>query len=119
MNESMNMLGRALRGALGLVFGLALLVFAMSLLLAALLVVAGMSLWALLTGRKPAPVMMFQRFRQQSQRFTGSMNGGMAGGMWPGRSGPASHGTDVVDVQAHVVPDAPAPGAEPMRRVWP
>lgn len=111
------MLGRVLRAVVGLVFGLALLVFALSLLLAALLVVAGMSLWALLTGRKPAPVVMFQRFRQHSQRYTS----GMAGNVWPGRPGASSaRQGDVVDVQAHVVADAPvASSTEPLRRVLP
>ncbi len=112
------MLGRLLRGVLGLLVGLAVLVLALSLLLAALLVVAGMSVWALLTGRKPAPVAVFQRFRQHTQRYTG----GMAGGVWrggPGSAAPLRPG-DVVDVQAHVVTDAPvAAGTEPMRRVVP
>lgn len=120
MNVFMDSLGRLLRGVFSVVFGLALLVFTVSLLLAALVVVAGVSLWALLTGRKPTPVMVFQRFRQQSQRYTG--------GVWPGRGRPGaepSRSMDVVDVQAHEVPDVSAapgavrPGSEPMRRVWP
>jgi hypothetical protein len=117
MNGWMDFVGRVFRVVVGLAFGAAFLVFALSLLLAALVVVAAMSLWALLTGRKPAPVMIFHRFRQQSQRYTGAM----PGGMWPGRSGPAAgRATDVVDVQAHVVSDAPAAGgSEPMRRIWP
>lgn len=124
MNPVLDFLGRVLRGALKLALGLAALVFVLSLLLASLVVVLGVSLWALLTGRKPAPVMVFQRFRQTSQRY--------AQGAWAGRRpGSPMHGAargDVVDVQAHVVPDeaehrngtpgaGPRSGSDPMARV--
>ena len=113
MNSLMDLPGRVLRAAFSLVFGLALLVFTLSLLAAALLGVVGLSLWALLSGRKPAPVMVFQRFRQRSQRYTS--------GVWPGRgpAAPAQGAADVVDVQAREVSGTPAPGVEPLRRVWP
>jgi hypothetical protein len=111
----MGFLGSALRAAIGLLFGLAFMVFALSLMLAAVVVVLVLSLLALLSGRKPAPVMVFQRFRQQSQRFTG--------GVWTSRratGGPAAgRAVDVVDVQAHVVPEAPAAGNEPLHRMRP
>ncbi|MFN3495942.1 MAG: hypothetical protein ACK40L_15685 [Hydrogenophaga sp.] len=109
MNSFTDFLGRAVSATIKLVFGLALAFFVMSLLLAVLVVVLVASLWALLTGRKPAPVVMFNHFRQTSQRY--------AGGVWPGRAGagqPAGRGDgrdDVVDVQAHVVPEPAAPGA--------
>jgi hypothetical protein len=118
MNSFTDLLSRALRGVLSLVLGLALAVLALSLLLAALVVVLGMTLWALVTGRKPTPVMVFQRFRQASQRY--------AGGVWPGGFPPAGatgRDLDVVDVQAHEVPDGPAapgaprPGGDPLRRM--
>ena len=118
MNGFTDLLSRALRGVLSLVLGLGLALLALSLLLAALVAVLGMTLWALVTGRKPAPVMVFQRFRQASQRY--------AGGTWAGRQGrPAAPGRDldVVDVQAHEVsepspgPGSARPGADTLRRV--
>jgi len=125
MNGFTDFLGRVFSGIIKLVFGLALAVFVLSLLLAVLAVVLVASLWALVTGRKPAPVVMFNHFRQASQRY--------AGGAWPGRAGaanPTSRGAgrgDVVDVQAHEVPEpaapgaagAPRPGNDPMVRMLP
>lgn len=122
MNGFTDLISRALRTVLGLLLGLSLAVVALSLLLAALVVVLGMSLWALVTGRKPAPVVVFQRFRQASQRY--------AGGVWPGPAGPhgpSGRDVDVVDVQAHEVPDdvaATGPAgartrADSLRRVSP
>jgi len=111
----MEFLGRVLRAAIGLLFGLAFLVFALSLMLVAVVVVLVLSVLALLSGRKPAPVMVFQRFRQQSQRFTG--------GVWTNRRAPAGpaagRAVDVVDVQAHVVPEASAAGNESLHRTRP
>ena len=115
MNGLFDFFARLVRGILKLALGVAALVFVLSLLLATLVVVLGMSLWALITGRKPAPFVVFNRFRQTSQRYTQ--------GVWPGR-GPAQPMGDVVDVQAHEVPDVPAPreaaprsGGDPMARV--
>jgi hypothetical protein len=123
MNPITDFLGRVLSVALKLALGVAGLVFLFSLLLASLVVVLGMSLWALLTGRKPAPVMVFERFRQTSQRY--------AQGAWVRRPGSGAEGAargDVVDVQAHEVPDTPdqrhdplkptsRPGGDPMARM--
>ena len=111
MNGFTDFLGRVVSGTIKLVLGLALAIFVLSLLLAVLVVVLVSSLWALLNGRKPAPVVMFQHFRQASQRYTG--------GVWPGRTGggrAAGRGAapgDVVDVQAHEVPEPTATGAAP------
>jgi hypothetical protein len=80
---------RLLRGILRLVLVLAAVVFVVSFLLAALFIVLLVSLWSLVTGRKPAPVVMFSRMREQSQRYTQ--------GVWPGRS--ARPTGDVVDVE--------------------
>jgi len=110
----MDFLARALRTTIGLLFGLAFLVLALSLMLVTVVVVLVLSLLALLSGRKPTPVMVFQRFRQQSQRFTGSV--------WPQRRGPADaagRSVEVVDVQAHVVPEASAAGHDPLHRMRP
>lgn len=91
-------LARLLRGILRLALVLAAVVFVVSFLLAALFIVLLVSLWSLITGRKPAPVVMFSRMREQSQRY--------AQGVWPGRtSRPAG---DVVDVDATEVPEVPA-----------
>jgi hypothetical protein len=99
MTTFSDLLARLLRGAFRLLLVLAAGVFVLSFLLAALLVVLGMTLWSLLTGRKPAPVVVFQRMREQSRRYTQ--------GVWPDR--PASG--DVVDVQATEVDESARPGA--------
>lgn len=121
MNGFTDFLGRVISAIIKLVFGLALAIFVLSLLLAVLVVVLASSLWALLTGRKPAPVVMFQHFRQASQRYTD--------GVWLGRPGagraagrgaaPGDVAGDVVDVQAHEVPEPTAPGAAPRAAIDP
>jgi hypothetical protein len=118
MNGLTDFLGRVVRSLTKLVLGLALAVFVLSLLLAVLVVVLVSSLWALLMGRKPTPVLMFQHFRQASQRYAGGVWPGRAGGGRPSASAPpfSARGTgrdDVVDVQAHEVPEPTAPGAAP------
>jgi hypothetical protein len=78
-------------------FGAAL-VFVVSLLLAGVVVVVVTVLLSLLTGRKPKIVTTFTRFRQASQQFRP--------GVWPGERGQRSAvPADIVDVQAHEVPD--------------
>lgn len=104
MNPVSDFLSRVLRGALKFVLVLAAMVFILSFLLAALVAVLVMSLWSLVTGRKPAPVVMFSRMREQSQRYTQ--------GMWPGR---VPEG-DVVDVDASVVDERPGETA-PLQRL--
>ncbi|MFC3684639.1 hypothetical protein [Hydrogenophaga luteola] len=104
MNPVSDLLSRIFRGALKLVLVLAAMVFVLSFLLAALVAVLGMSVWSLITGRKPAPVVMFSRMREQSRQYTQ--------GMWPGRTPPG----DVVDVDATEVGERP--GAEsPLQRL--
>lgn len=95
MHPMFEFFSRALRGLLKLVLVLAATVFVVSFLLAAVLVVLVASLISLVTGRKPAPVVMFSRMRQQSQRYTQ--------GVWPGRSQPPG---DVVDVEVTEVREA-------------
>jgi hypothetical protein len=113
MNEILDFFGRLVRGVLKLALGLAALVFLLGLLLATLVVVLGVTLWALITGRKPAPAVVFTRFRQTSQRY--------AQGVWP-TGGTRRPMGDVVDVQATEVPEpVEAPqrrnGPDPMARV--
>lgn len=112
MNGLFDFFGRVLRGVLRLVLAMAALVFVLSLLLATLLVVIGVSLWALVTGRKPAPAVVFSRFRQTSQRYTQ--------GVWPGGAGGVRRPMgEVVDVEATEVPDAPAASRQPGSRSGP
>ncbi len=103
MQTFTDFLGRLIAGAIKLVLVLAATVFVVSFLLAALVAVVLVSLWSLVTGRKPAPVVMFTRMREQSQRYTQ--------GMWPGaaRGEPPA---DVVDVQATEVTDASRRGTD-------
>lgn len=98
MNGITDFFARLLRGVFKLLLVVAALVFVFSFLLAALFIVLVVSLWSLITGRKPAPVVMFSRMREQSQRYTQ--------GVWPGRT--ARPTGDVVDVDATEVPEAPA-----------
>ena len=103
MNELSDFLSRMLSGLIKLVLVIAASVFVVSFLLAAVVVVLGVSLWSLITGRKPAPMVMFGRMREQSQRYSQGMQG-----MWPGQGQTRQMG-DVVDVQAtEVVDDAQA-----------
>jgi hypothetical protein len=104
MNAVSEFLSSVLRGALKLVLVLAAVVFVLSFLLAALVAVLVMSLWSLVTGRKPAPVVMFSRMRERSQRYTQ--------GMWPGRTPPG----DVVDVDATEVGERPG-DESPLQRL--
>jgi len=92
------LISKILRFFLKLVLGVFAAVFALSLLAAALIVVLLSVLKSLITGRKPAPAMVFGRFQRYSPQ-----------GMWPG--GPAQ-GTaanpragDVVDVEVREVRD--------------
>jgi len=97
MNAVTDFLARGLRGVFKLLLVLAAAVFVLSFLAAALVGVLVVSLWSLLTGRKPAPVVIFSRMRANSQRYTQ--------GVWPGRSGQPVG--EVVDVQVTEVPDSP------------
>lgn len=101
MNTSTDPLSRLLRFVLRTVFALAATVFLISLMLASLVVVLVVSIWSLLTGRKPAPVVLFQQFRQARERY--------AQGMFRAGSSPG----DVVDVQATEVREQGAPARAP------
>ena len=107
MNDLTDFLGRVLRGLIKLTLVLAAGVFVISFLLAAIVVVLLVSLWSLITGRKPAPVVMFSRMRERSQRYTQ--------GVWPGR---APMG-EVVDVDATEVSEGAARPAteQPLQRL--
>lgn len=94
---------KILRFVFKLVLGVFAAIFAVSLLLAALIVVTLSLVAALLTGRKPAPAQVFGRFQRYSPD-----------GMWPGnarRAEPDRAGAhDVVDVEVREVGrDKPAP----------
>ena len=92
-----NFVSGVFRLALKLVLAAFGLVFVVSLLAAALLVVVFSLLKSLLTGKKPAVAMTFNRFQQYSPK-----------GMWPGSggrdapSGSAKVG-DMVDVEVREI----------------
>ena len=92
------MISKILRFFFRLLFGIFAAVFAISLLAAALIVVALSLLKSLVTGRKPAPAMVFGRFQRYSPQ-----------GMWPGGSAPGNPASaragDVVDVEVREVRD--------------
>jgi hypothetical protein len=89
-----NPVGLIFRFILKLTLGLLAAVFALSLLAAALVFVALNLLKSLLTGRKPAPAMVFGRFQQFSPQA-----------MWPGRGDPVKPNTagEVLDVEVREV----------------
>ncbi|MGH6639534.1 MAG: hypothetical protein ACREXN_03970 [Polaromonas sp.] len=93
-----SLVSQILRFILKLALGLFAAIFAVSLLVAALIVVALSLLKSLITGRKPAPAMVFSRFQKFSPQ-----------GMWPGsrHEGAAAsvHAGDVVDVEVREVSD--------------
>ena len=88
-----NFISRLVRFVIKLILAVFGLVFAISLLLAALIVVMFSLLKSLITGKKPAPVMVFNRF----QKFA-------PGGMWPGAA-KTKNTNDVVDVEVREVPE--------------
>ena len=99
----MNLISSVMSGILHTVIKLAFLAFTALFVLAVLAVGITVALltvlWSLLTGRKPALVTNFTRFRQAAQPF--------APGTWsrqPARDNPID--SDVVDVQAREVPPA-------------
>ncbi len=83
-----------LRFVFKLVLGVFAAIFAVSLLLAALFVVALSLLKALITGRKPAPAVVFGKFQRYSPQ-----------GMWPGARTTVDTAarSEVVDVEAREV----------------
>ena len=92
----MPLISRLLRFILKLVLGVFAAILAVSLLAAALIVVALSMLKALITGRKPAPAVIFSSFQRYSPQ-----------GMWPGasREQPGQAAGDVVDVEVREVRD--------------
>lgn len=90
MNALSDLLSALLRGVFRVVLFLAGLLFVLSFLAAAIVVVLGMSLWSLLTGRKPAPLVLFSQMRERSRRYTA--------GAWS--AGATTSTADVVDVEA-------------------
>lgn len=90
----MLLIRRILRFVLRIAFGVMAAIFAISLLAAALIVVLISVLKSLVTGRKPAPSVVFGNF----QRFSPQ-------GMWPGATSrpDARNDADVVDVEVREV----------------
>lgn len=86
-----NLIGSLIRFAIKLFLTAFGLVMAVSLLLLALIVVVLSLLKAFMTGKKPAPVVVFSRF----QKFA-------PGGMWPANARPEPK-ADVLDVEVREV----------------
>ncbi len=98
MTLLIDFIATVVRAILKLALLLAALIFITSVLVAGIVVALVTALWSLLTGRKPAVVTHFMRFKQASQQFRP--------GAWSGRAGqPSTASAEVVDVQAHEVPD--------------
>jgi hypothetical protein len=91
-------IGRIVSLALRLVFGLAAAVFALSLLFAGLVAVVFMLLRALLTGRRPAPVMVWQHYREASRASSARWTSRSATAADPVAKGVRAVPADVVDV---------------------
>ena len=94
-----NLVGRLFRFVLKLVLAAFAIVFALSVLAAALIVMILSVFKSILTGKKPAPTVVFSRF----QKFS-------PGGVWPGAAGREAQGStakasDVVDVEVREVRD--------------
>ena len=121
MNQLKQFINRLFSAVFKLALALAAAVFLLSLMVAALVVVIGVTVWSLLTGRKPAPAKVFGQFRQASHRYTGRTRPAA-----PGTGRQAEAATDVVDVPAREVPDTSSSktkptgqgdsGSEPMTR---
>ncbi len=97
-------IGRVVSLALRLVFGLAAAVFAVSLLFAGLVAVVFMLLRALLTGRKPAPVMVWQRYREASKASSARWTNRATSPATPAARGARPTPADVVDVTPRDIP---------------
>lgn len=96
-----NFIGGFFRVVVKLVLAAFALVFAVSLLLLALIVVVMSLLRAFITGKKPAPAAVFSRF----QKFA-------PGGMWPSNTRPEPK-ADVVDVEVREVKETPSDKHQP------
>lgn len=107
MEILMQWMSALVRSALKLVLVSAAAVFALSLLVVALVSVLWVLLKALLTGRKPTWLLVLQRVHQARKQFCAGGWHGPAGG---GGASPAAQGADVVDVQAFEVASTPALG---------
>jgi hypothetical protein len=96
--------GRLVSLALRLFFGLAAVVFALSLLLAGLVALAFILLRALLTGRKPAPFMVWQRYRAASKASSAHWTNHATSAATPVARGARPTPADVVDVTPRDIP---------------
>jgi len=124
MNGLTEFFHRLVRGVFRLVLVAAAAVFLLSLLLATLVLMLAVTVWSVVTGRKPDPARIFGQFRQTSARYT---RGAWRGGNRPG-AGSASPAGDIVDIPAHDVRNVPhdagtsdqnpkRPGNDPMARM--
>jgi len=124
MNGIIEFLHRLFRAIIRIVLIAGAAVFLLSLLLATLAVMLVVTVWAVVTGRKPDPARIFGQFRATSARYT---RGAWSTGAGPG-AGTPSRPADIVDVVAHEVRETPhdttdgarrahRPGNDPMARM--
>lgn len=102
MNAVADLSSRLGRALLRFALGLAAAVFLLSLLLAALIAVVGVSLWSLFTGRRPAPLVLFTRLRERAHK--------QAGSPWrhaAPRARAQADRVEIVDVQAREIDETP------------
>ena len=88
---------QCLRFFLKLLLGIFALLFAVSLIAAAVIALVWTLLKALITGKKPSPSMVFGRFQRFSPPGTEKM--------WPGATAPKAKPAEVVDVEAREIRD--------------
>jgi hypothetical protein len=98
-----NFIGSLVRFIIKFVLAAFGLVLAVSLILLALVVVVLSLMKALITGKKPAPTVIFSKF----QKFA-------PGGMWPGHTRPNPNPkADVLDVEVREVKEPPSNNRPP------
>ena len=88
-----------------LLFAVAAMLFAASLLLALLAVLVVTSLWSLLHGRKPQVAVLWTRYRDLTR---GMARGGPWSAARPQAGQARASNADIVDVQVKEVQEAPA-----------
>lgn len=121
MNGIIEFLHQLVRTGLRLALLAAAVVFLLSLLAATVVLMLAVSVWALVTGRKPDPAKVFGQFRQTSARYTR--------GAWSAGRGTGSQSQDIVDIPADAVRDVsnasdarpgkePSHGKDPMARMF-
>ena len=115
MNTFSDFVRTAIAAAVGLMLMLVGTVFAASLFLALLLVLAFTSLSAILAGRKPTPFVLWERWRDIRARSPFGAGSGRFGSAARGGSAGVKP-AEVVDVEVREVGESRKPGEPAMQR---